>query len=73
MPEQYRVHVLGRFRLLLGEIPIATPPRLRRPLQLLQALIAFGGIEVGAGMLIDALWSDSEGDAALPATQALVR
>jgi DNA-binding SARP family transcriptional activator len=70
MPEQYRVHVLGRFRLLLGDIPIATPPRLRRPLQLLQALIAFGGIEVGAGMLIDALWSDSEGDAAYHALES---
>jgi two-component SAPR family response regulator len=29
----------------------------------LQALIAFGGTEVSAGVLIDALWPDSEGDA----------
>jgi two-component SAPR family response regulator len=35
----------------------------RKPLELLQALIAFGATEVGAGVLADALWPDSEGDA----------
>src|SRR5271168_1290652 len=62
--ERFRVHVLGRFRLLTGDTPIAIPPRLRKPRELLQALIAFGGTEVSAGVLIDALWPDSEGDAA---------
>src|SRR5882757_5817814 len=61
--ERFRVHVLGRFRLLTGGAPIIIPPRLRKPQELLQALIAFGGTEVGAGVLIDALWPDSEGDA----------
>jgi LuxR family maltose regulon positive regulatory protein len=61
--ERFRVHVLGHFRLTKGDIPIAIPPRLRKPQELLQALIAFGGTEVGAGVLIDALWPDSEGDA----------
>ncbi len=67
--ERFRVHVLGRFRLLTGEIPIPIPSRLRRPQELLQALIAFGGIEVSAGVLIDALWPDSEGDAAYHALE----
>jgi LuxR family maltose regulon positive regulatory protein len=61
--ERLRVHVLGRFRLLTGDTPITIPSRLRKPQELLQALIAFGGTEVSAGVLIDALWPDSEGDA----------
>jgi LuxR family maltose regulon positive regulatory protein len=66
----FRVHVLGRFRLLEGGVPISIPPRLRKPQELLQALIAFGGTEVSAGLLIDALWSDSEGDAAYHALES---
>jgi LuxR family transcriptional regulator, maltose regulon positive regulatory protein len=65
----FRVHVLGRFRLLKGDIPVTIPPRLRKPQELLQALIAFGGTEVSAGVLIDALWPDSEGDAAYHALE----
>src|ERR1700735_2148234 len=61
--ERLRVHVLGRFRLLTGDAYITNRPRSRKSQELLQALIAFGGTEVGAGVLIDALWPDSEGDA----------
>jgi len=43
--------VLGRFRLTQGDIPITIPPRLRKPQELLQALIALGGIEVGASAI----------------------
>jgi len=68
--ERFRVHVLGRFRLLTGDAPIIIPPRLRKPQELLQALIAFGGAEVNAGALIDALWPDSEGDAAYHALES---
>src|ERR1700723_3291353 len=68
--ERFRVHVLGRFRLFTGDTPITLPPRLRKPQQLLQALIAFGGTEVSAGVLIDALWPDSEGDAAYHALES---
>jgi LuxR family transcriptional regulator, maltose regulon positive regulatory protein len=67
--ERFRVHVLGRFRLLREGAPIAIPSRLRKPQELLQALIAFGGTEVSAGVLIDALWPDSEGDAAYHALE----
>jgi LuxR family transcriptional regulator, maltose regulon positive regulatory protein len=70
MSDRFRVHVLGRFRLLTGDIPVAIPPRLRKPQNLLQALIAFGGAEVSAGVLIDALWPDSEGDAAYHALES---
>jgi LuxR family transcriptional regulator, maltose regulon positive regulatory protein len=68
--ERFRVHVLGRFRLLTRGTPISLPPRLRKPQELLQALIAFGGTEVSAGVLIDALWPDSEGDAAYHALES---
>jgi LuxR family maltose regulon positive regulatory protein len=68
--ECFRVHVFGRFRLLTGDTAIAIPPRLRKPQELLQALIAFGGTEVNAGVLIDALWPDSEGDAAYHALES---
>jgi LuxR family maltose regulon positive regulatory protein len=68
--EHFRVHVLGRFRLLNGGTPIIIPPRLRKPQELLQALIAFGGTEVSAGVLLDALWLDSEGDAAYHALES---
>src|SRR6202140_2386926 len=68
--ERFRVHVLGRFRLTKGDTPITIPPRLRKPQELLHALIAFGGTEVSAGVLIDALWPDSEGDAAYHALES---
>ena len=68
--ERFRVHVLGRFRLTKGDTPITIPSRLRKPQELLHALIAFGGTEVSAGVLIDALWPDSEGDAAYHALES---
>jgi LuxR family transcriptional regulator, maltose regulon positive regulatory protein len=68
--KRFRIHVLGRFRLLTGDAPIAIPPRLRKPQELLQALIAFGGTDVSPGVLIDALWADSEGDAAYHALES---
>src|ERR1700689_3651617 len=68
--ERFRVHVLGRFRLLTGDSPMIIPSRLRKPQELLQALIALGGTEVSAGALIDALWPDSEGDAAYHALES---
>jgi LuxR family maltose regulon positive regulatory protein len=67
--ERFRVHVLGHFRLLTGDAPIDIHSRSRKPQELLQALIALGGTEVSAGVLIDALWPDSEGDAAYHALE----
>src|SRR6204780_5568518 len=68
--ELFKVYVLGRFRLTKGDIPVALPSRLRKPQELLQALIAFGATEVSAGVLIDSLWPDSEGDAASHALES---
>src|SRR5271170_5427627 len=68
--QRFRVHVLGTFRILTGNTPITIAPGLRKPQEVLQALIAFGGAEVSAGVLIDALWPDSEGDAAYHALES---
>lgn len=67
----FKVFVLGRFRILKNEMPIGFSRRQqRKPLELLQALIALGGTEVGAGKLADALWPDSEGDAGYHALES---
>ena len=66
-----KVHVLGHFRVLKDDEPVRFTRRTqRKPLELLQALIAFGGNEVGASALTDALWPDSEGDAAYHALES---
>ena len=67
--ERFTVRVLGRFRLFKEDTPITLPPRLRKPQELLQALIALGGTEVHADVLVDALWPESEGDAAYHALE----
>jgi DNA-binding SARP family transcriptional activator len=70
-PWVYKVYVLGRFRLLKANAPIRFSRRAqRKPLELLQALIAFGATEVPARALIDALWPDSEGDAGYHALES---
>jgi two-component SAPR family response regulator len=66
-----KVFVLGRFQVLKDDAPIRFSGRQqRKPLELLQVLIAFGGTEVGAGKLTDALWPDSEGDAGYHALES---
>ncbi len=60
-----KIYTLGRFRLINQGIPLTFPGRAkRRPLEMLKALIAFGGRDVSQERLSEALWPDSEGDAA---------
>ena len=67
----FEVFVLGRFQVLKDDAPILFSRRQQcKPLELLQALIAFGGTEVGAGNLSDALWPDSDGDAGYHALES---
>ena len=58
-----RICTLGRFSLLLHGQPARfgrkTP---HRPLELLKAVIAFGGRDISYSMLTAALWPDSDGD-----------
>ncbi len=70
-PWPFKVYVLGTFRVFKGDAPLRTSRRTpKRALELLQALIAFGGNEVSAGALTDALWPDSEGDAGYHALES---
>jgi DNA-binding SARP family transcriptional activator len=60
-----KVHALGQFSLLREGEPIVFSRKVqKRPLDLLKALIARGGIRVDTAGLISALWPDAEGDAA---------
>jgi two-component SAPR family response regulator len=61
-----RIHSLGRFSVQLHQQAITggVKARNQRPLELLQALIAFGGRGVHAELLSQALWPDAEGDKA---------
>jgi len=70
-PWPFKVHVLGAFRLLKNGAPLRFSRRMqKRTLELLQALIAFGGSDVSAGKLTDALWPDSDGDAGYHALES---
>ncbi len=64
-PWPVRIHTLGRFVLELDGMPArfgAKSPR--KPLELLQVLIAFGGSDVAIERVSTALWPDDDGDAA---------
>ncbi|MFH0344396.1 MAG: BTAD domain-containing putative transcriptional regulator [Chromatiales bacterium] len=59
------IYTLGRFSILRNGDPLRFKSKKPRvPLNLLATLIAFGGREVPAERLCDALWPDSEGDRA---------
>jgi DNA-binding SARP family transcriptional activator len=60
-----RIHTLGRFSIQRYLRPVATAQaRCRKPLELLQALIAMGGRGISSEQLSQALWPDADGDAA---------
>jgi len=60
-----RVHTLGRFGVKLQAQPmVSSAARQQRTLELLQALIAFGGRNVSIELLSQAVWPDADGDIA---------
>ena len=63
-PWPIKIYTLGRFAVALDDEPLrSTGKTQRKPLDLLKSLIAQGGREVSAAILIESLWPDSEGDA----------
>ena len=63
-PYPVKVYTLGRFNVLKDETPIRFEGKAQRaPMNLLKALIAFGGRDVSEQRLANALWPDSDGDA----------
>jgi LuxR family transcriptional regulator, maltose regulon positive regulatory protein len=70
-PFPVRIYTLGRFSVLLDGQPLQFSGKAqRKPLELLTALVAFGGRDVGEQQLTEALWPDAEGDAAHQACAA---
>ncbi|MGD2076689.1 MAG: BTAD domain-containing putative transcriptional regulator [Gammaproteobacteria bacterium] len=59
-----RIYTLGRFSVTVHRHSLnpQLKPRYQRPWELLQALIAFGGRDVHAELLSQALWPDADGD-----------
>jgi len=59
------IHTLGRFSIQLNGSAISLAQgRKQRPFEMLKALLAFGGREVHAELLSQALWPDADGDVA---------
>jgi len=57
------INTLGRFEILKDETPVVFVGKLqKKPLDLLKAVIAFGGGSVPESRLIDLLWPDADGD-----------
>jgi LuxR family transcriptional regulator, maltose regulon positive regulatory protein len=70
-PWPFKVYVMGSFRVLKGDAPLRFSRRMqKRTLELLQAIIAFGGADVSSGALTDALWPDSDADAGYHALES---
>ncbi len=64
-PWPVRIHTLGPSRIEIDGMPLRFAGKApRRSLELLNAIVAFGGIEVPSEQLRDALWADSDGDKA---------
>lgn len=64
-PWPVKVHALGRFEVLVNDAPVRFAVKAqRRPLELLQVLIALGGRATPAEEVMELLWPHSEGDAA---------
>jgi LuxR family maltose regulon positive regulatory protein len=64
-PWRVKIFTLGRFDVLRDGQPIRFSRKVqRKPLALLKALIALGGRAVREDVVMDALWPDTNGDAA---------
>ena len=62
-PWPLSVHTLGAFELRRhGETVVSKGKAQKKPLELLKALVAYGGRRVDAAMLTSLLWPDAEGD-----------
>jgi len=74
-PWPVRIRTLGTFKVEVDGQEISFSTKVpKRLLMLLKELIAHGGRDVDSGLLIDQLWSDSDGDRATQAfTNALHR
>lgn len=64
-PYPVKIYALGRFEISRDDEPMRFSGKVQqKPLDLLKALIAFGGMDVPEERLTDALWPDADGDLA---------
>lgn len=64
-PFRVKLYVLGRFSLLVDASPLKFSTKTqKKPLELLKALVAFGGRDVNETKLAEALWPQTDGDVA---------
>ena len=64
-PWRVRIYTLGHFRILVEDKVLSFSHKVpRKPIALLKAIIAFGGVDVPETKLMDALWPDEDGAAA---------
>ncbi len=64
-PFPFRIYALGEFEIWRGDQRLSFDGRARRkPIELLQALLAHGGSDVREDVIAEALWPDADGDAA---------
>lgn len=67
-PWTIKIYTLGRFSLLRdGKQVRSSGKAQKKPLEMLKALIAFGGREVSEGQITDTLWPEADGDASYSA------
>ena len=66
-PWPVQIYALGQFRVMRDDQVITETKVQRKPLVLLEVLIALGGAEVNIEQVAEMLWPDAEGDAAISA------
>ena len=66
-PWPIKIYTLGQFRVMTDDQTISETKVQRKPLALLQVVIALGGTEVKVDRVAEILWTDAEGDAAISA------
>jgi LuxR family maltose regulon positive regulatory protein len=73
-PWPVAVYTLGRFEILKDGRPLTFSRKAqKRPLDLLKALIAFGGRAVREEQIADAVWPEAEGDLAIQSMSVALR
>ncbi len=64
-PWALKIHTFDRFQIIKDDEPIRFSGKAqKKPFDLLKVLVAYGGIEVNAERIIDALWYEADGDMA---------
>jgi len=73
-PYPIKIYTLGGFRLLINNEELVFNGKVpKKPLELIKALISFGGQNVSDTTLMEALWPDAEGDAAYNSLRTTVK